>query len=54
LALALPKRGTTVGEGRRFSGVRFLADIGIPRSVFLELGIEDFPVFTQGALFRIQ
>ena len=54
LALALPKRGTTLGEGRRFSGVRYLADIGIPRSVFVELGIEYVPAFTQGALLRIQ
>jgi NAD(P)H-hydrate epimerase len=53
LALALPKRGTEIGEGRRFSGARYLADIGIPRSVFVGLGIEGVPNFTAGPLLRI-
>jgi NAD(P)H-hydrate epimerase len=53
LALALPKRGTVVGEGRRFVGVQYLADIGIPRSVFEELGVEGVPGFTDGALLRL-
>jgi hydroxyethylthiazole kinase-like uncharacterized protein yjeF len=52
LALALPKRGTEIGEGRRLSGIRYLADIGIPRSVFVELGI-DVPSFADGALLRM-
>jgi NAD(P)H-hydrate epimerase len=53
LALALPKRGTESGEGRRLSGVRYLADIGIPRSVFARLGIEGVPTFADGPLLRI-
>ena len=53
LALALPKRGTETGEGRRRSGVRYLADIGIPRSVFAELGIADAPGFADGPLIRL-
>jgi NAD(P)H-hydrate epimerase len=53
LALALPKRGTEIGEGRRLSGMRYLADIGVPRSVFVALGIDGVPSFTDGALLRI-
>jgi NAD(P)H-hydrate epimerase len=53
LALALPKCGTEIGDGRRFSGTRYLADIGIPRSVFTELGIQGVPSFADGPLMRI-
>jgi NAD(P)H-hydrate epimerase len=53
LALALPKRGTEMGEGRRFAGTRYLADIGIPASVFAELGIGDMPRFPAGAVVRL-
>lgn len=53
LALALPKRGMTTGEGRRFSGVGFLADIGIPASIFAELGIRTDGLFARGSLIRL-
>ena len=53
LALALPKRGTETGDGRRCAGVRYLADIGIPASVFAELGVEPAPIFPAGALARL-
>jgi NAD(P)H-hydrate epimerase len=53
LALALPKRGCETGEGRRFAGTRYLADIGIPASVFTGLGIRDLPSFTAGAVLRL-
>ena len=53
LALAVPKRGTETGEGRRFAGMRFLADIGIPSSVFAELGVEPAPRFPAGPLVRL-
>ncbi|MGH2382869.1 MAG: NAD(P)H-hydrate epimerase [Candidatus Limnocylindria bacterium] len=53
LALALPKRGTETSEGRRFAGTRYLADIGIPASVFAELGVRDMPRFADGALVRL-
>jgi NAD(P)H-hydrate epimerase len=53
LALALPKRGTELGEGRRFSGTRYLADIGIPRSVFAGLGVNGVPAFADGTLLRL-
>ena len=54
LALALPKRGTEIGEGRRHSGARYLADIGIPRSVFVGLGIAGVPTFAHGPLLRLE
>jgi NAD(P)H-hydrate epimerase len=53
LALALPKRGTETGDGRRFAGTRYLADIGIPASVFAELGVGDLPGFPAGTLLRL-
>ncbi len=53
LALALPKAGMSLGEGRRFSGVRFLADIGLPGSIFTELGVPARPWFARGALVRL-
>ena len=54
LALALPKRGTRLGDGRRFAGALFLADIGIPASVFTELGVEQVPDFSHGPLLRVE
>lgn len=54
LALALPKLGTTVGDGRRFAGALFLADIGIPACAFRELGVEPGTPFAAGPLLRIR
>jgi len=42
-----------LGEGRRFSGVGFLADIGLPFSIFEELGIRAGGWFAQGPLVRL-
>ncbi len=53
LSLALPKRGVTLDEGSRFSGVGFLADIGLPASIFAELGIPDGGWFARGPLVRL-
>lgn len=53
LALALPKRGIALGEGRRFSGTPFLADIGLPASVFAEMRIAAQPWFAGGPLVRM-
>lgn len=53
LALALPKAGMALGEGRRFSGVGFLADIGLPASVFDELGVARGDWFEHGPLLRL-
>lgn len=53
LALALPKFGMSLGEGRRFSGMRFLADIGLPASIFTELGVPAGAWFEHGPLVRL-
>ena len=53
LALALPKTGMTRGEGRRFAGVGFVADIGLPASIFTELGVSTGPWFAHGPLVRL-
>lgn len=53
LALALPKRGMLVSEGPRFAGVPYLADIGIPASVFAELATPIQGLFEVGPLLRL-
>lgn len=53
VALALPKTGTTLGEGRRFAGALYLADIGIPACAFRELGVEPGVPFAAGPLLRV-
>ena len=53
LGLALPKLGTTEGDGKRFAGALYLADIGIPASAFREVGVEPGPVFAAGPLLRV-
>ena len=53
LALALPKRGTELGESCRLAGVRYLADIGIPPSVFAALGIDVANPFRGGPMVRL-
>lgn len=53
LALALPKRGGQVGEGPRFAGAQYLADIGIPASVFDVLGVVQAPRFAEGPILRL-
>jgi NAD(P)H-hydrate epimerase len=53
LAVALPKSGTRIGEGRRCSGVTYLADIGLPLSVFEELGIRPGFPYASGSLTRV-
>lgn len=53
LALALPKRGLSIGKGARHAGVPYLADIGIPASVFTGLGVAVDGIFDAGPLVRI-
>jgi NAD(P)H-hydrate epimerase len=53
LALALPKTGMSRAEGRRFSGVGYLADIGLPASIFVELGMPVSAWFEHGPLVRL-
>jgi NAD(P)H-hydrate epimerase len=53
LALALPKLGMLRGEGPQFAGVPYLADIGIPASVFAELATPIDGAFEAGPLLRL-
>lgn len=53
LALALPKVGTTEGEGKRFAGALYLADIGIPACAFREFGVEPGEPFVAGPLVQL-
>lgn len=53
LALALPKRGMLIGEGARAAGVPYLADIGLPPSIFTGLGIDARGTFAAGPLLRL-
>ena len=53
LAVALPKTGMSLGEGPRFAGAGFVADIGLPVSIFTELGVPAGTWFAQGPLVRL-
>ncbi|MDQ3691355.1 MAG: NAD(P)H-hydrate epimerase [Chloroflexota bacterium] len=53
LALGLPKRGMMIGEGARLSGAGYLADIGLPSSIFAELRIDVDGLFAAGPLLRL-
>ena len=53
LALALPKVGTTIGDGVVSAGRLFLADVGIPTSVFVRLGVPVSRPFSSGPLLRL-
>jgi len=53
LALAVPKRGMALGEGARLSGSGYLADIGLPASIFAELGVDADGLFAAGPLLRL-
>lgn len=54
LALALPKRGTMRGDGRRFAGALYLADIGMPACAFQQLGLDLQTPFAAGPLLRLR
>lgn len=53
LTLAVPKLGLTAGEGARRAGGRYLADIGMPSSVFSRLGIDATGLFASGPITRL-
>jgi NAD(P)H-hydrate epimerase len=53
LALALPKGGMLHGEGPRFSGVGYLADIGMPAAVFAQLSVPIDGLFDPGPLILL-
>jgi len=53
LALAVLKRGMALGEGARLPGSGYLADIGLPASIFAELGVDADGLFAAGPLLRL-
>ncbi|CAN5388461.1 hypothetical protein BH24CHL10_BH24CHL10_06790 [soil metagenome] len=53
LALTLPMRGITIGEGARLSGAGYIADIGLPASILAELGVDADGLFAAGPLLRL-
>lgn len=55
LTLALPKKGLFCGDAEDHAGNRFLADIGIPFSVYEELGIKQVPrhLFSEGDIIHL-
>ena len=53
LTLALPKRGLAEAGAEEFTGQLYLADIGVPREVYGQLGIDVGAVFSGGDLLRL-
>jgi NAD(P)H-hydrate epimerase len=53
LTLALPKKGLLKNEAREYIGKLYLADIGIPPSLYKEIGIEVGNIFKDEAIVRI-
>ncbi len=53
LTLALPKTGLLHDPGRTLAGQVYLADIGIPRGVFNEAGVDVPVIFSRGPLIRL-
>jgi NAD(P)H-hydrate epimerase len=53
LTLALPKTGL-MGEGAgRYAGNLYLADIGVPRELYLEMGLDVVDPFREGNIVRV-
>ncbi len=53
LTLALPKKGLLVEEARKYVGELFLADIGIPPSLYAKIGLEVGNIFGRSHLVKI-
>ena len=54
LTLALPKTGLTVPEARPCVGELYLADIGVPRGLYADVGLTDpGPLFEHGDVLRL-
>jgi len=52
LTLALPKIGLTLPQNQNQVGVLYVADIGVPRELYQELGINPGYLFTESSLVR--
>lgn len=53
LTLALPKRGLLVEGAKSYVGDLYLADIGIPPSLYEELGLDVGNIFNKSHLVRV-
>ncbi len=53
LTLALPKTGLTGSAGRRYRGDLYLADIGIPPTLYTALDLPAQPIFTETPILKL-
>jgi NAD(P)H-hydrate epimerase len=53
MTVALPKRGLFASDGPAHAGRVYLADIGIPASLYGELGIVVGPLFAEGRILLV-
>jgi NAD(P)H-hydrate epimerase len=53
LTLALPKTGLMVEGAGRYVGNLYLADIGVPRELYLEMGFDVGDPFRDGGIVRV-
>lgn len=53
MTLALPKTGLFVPQARGYVGDLYLADIGVPPSLYTHLGLESQPLFTAETIIRL-
>lgn len=54
LTLALPKTGLLADSARPFVGDLYLADIGVPPSLYRKLAIDVGPIFADDAILRVR
>lgn len=54
LALDLPKVGIVASAARQYVGELYLADLGIPRAVYEQLGVTVGPTFSEGPIVRVR
>jgi NAD(P)H-hydrate epimerase len=53
LTIALPKLGLLTASGRTHAGALYVVDIGLPRSLYMRLGIEFEDPFASGPVVRL-
>ncbi|MFN0096713.1 MAG: NAD(P)H-hydrate epimerase [Dehalococcoidia bacterium] len=54
IALDLPKRGVIEAASREHVGELYLADLGIPATLYDRMGIHSHDIFTEGPVIRIR
>ena len=53
MTLALPKTGLMVEGAGRYAGNLYLADIGVPRELYLEMSLDVGALFRDGGIVRV-